>query len=273
MEPTSPPITTPEQLQAAFAKDVRGHILRDKTVRQVGCDPLPGPSARAFAGEPIIIHGQTLRPVVGGDIMVLKQIDSPLIRRTKQLIEHKRQLALNEIPEGTAPPASNYTDAELAEMVFQFTRPFTEVRDLLAKGVAHFRSTAALAIKESLPQIMLSQLVAAVEINYQLSFATFLGYEPRKKDETKSVTLFNIACGATDGFGWFTNYYCHLRIKCGVGEQELIEELPLARGFTLIAWSTENNGLVEVTRAGRGYVGQEVDDRLAAEAAAPADSK
>ena len=47
-------------------------------------------------------------------------------------------------------------------------------------------------------------------------------------------------------------------------DREIKDGLTLAQGFSMIAWCTENNGLVAVDRTGRHYLGQEVDARIAA---------
>ena len=44
--------------------------------------------------------------------------------------------------------------------------------------------------------------------------------------------------------------------------REILDELTLAQGFALIAWSIEHNPAYDVVRVGRGYIGQAVDERL-----------
>jgi hypothetical protein len=47
-----------------------------------------------------------------------------------------------------------------------------------------------------------------------------------------------------------------------MSDHEILDELHLARGFTLIAWAFENNGVTPVKVCGRAYIGQEVDRLL-----------
>jgi hypothetical protein len=46
--------------------------------------------------------------------------------------------------------------------------------------------------------------------------------------------------------------------------REILDELSLAQGFAMIAWSIEHNTVCDVVRVGRGYIGLEIDERLAA---------
>ena len=47
-----------------------------------------------------------------------------------------------------------------------------------------------------------------------------------------------------------------------MSDDEIMDRLTLAKGFSMIAWATENNGIAPVDRVGRGYIGREIDQRL-----------
>jgi hypothetical protein len=179
-------MTTQEQdLDALLAKDVEALRAREAVRRQAATDPLPGPAAAAWAGEPTRVHGFELRPVVGGDVILLKRLDSPLIRRTKELVEHFRKVSMGVIEEGTPCPESTYEDEEGVEMVYQFLVPIATARGALSLGRERFREIALQFVADRVPYPILAELIAAVEMNYQKSFSTFLRYEARKEGDSQ----------------------------------------------------------------------------------------
>ena len=169
-------------LDAALAKDVAALRERDAIRRSVAADPLPGPAARAFAGEPVQIHGFTVRPCRGGDVILLRRLDSPLIRRTKEIVEHFRKISAGEIPADAELTPTSYEDEEAVEMVYQFIRPIEEVRAALDQGRKAFRETALRIVADRVNYNQLPELIAAVEASYQASFETVQKYEPKGRE-------------------------------------------------------------------------------------------
>jgi hypothetical protein len=178
----SEPIRTQAELEAALAKDFAALRERDAIRRNIAADPLPGPAARAFAGEPLVVHGFTIRPCRGGDVILLRRLNSPLIRRTKEIVEHFRKVAAQELPLDAEMTPTSYEDEEAVEMVYQFVRPIEEVRAVLDRGRAEFRETALRLVADQVNYTQLPDLIAAVEASYQASFETFQKYTPKGKE-------------------------------------------------------------------------------------------
>ncbi len=165
-----------DTLDQQLAADAAALQLRETVRRAVAADPLPGPAAAAFAGWPVEIQGLTFRPATAGDIIILKQINSPLIRRTAELLEHARKVQLGELPAEAPLPVTPYDDEEAVEMVFQFTRPIAEVRRALRSGRAEFRRVALETVADSRTYADLNELVAAAEACYLGATDTFQRY-------------------------------------------------------------------------------------------------
>jgi hypothetical protein len=181
----NPPLTH-DELEAALAKDILAIREREATRRQVATDPLPGPAARAWAGEPVRVHGFTIRPCLGGDVILLKRLDSPLIRRTKELVEHFRKVADGELPEDAALPNSEYSDEEAVEMIFQFLVPIDDARRMVNQGRGYYREAALRYVADELPYPVIPELMDAVEQNYRASFDTFVRFAARTKEGEES---------------------------------------------------------------------------------------
>jgi hypothetical protein len=163
-------------LAAQLAADAAALQQRETVRRIAAAEPLPGPAAEAFAAGPVVLQGLTFRPATAGDVILLKQLDSPLIRRTAELVEHVRKLQIGELPPGTEPPVTPYDDEEAVEMVFQFTRPIAEVRLALREGRAAFRRRALETIADTRAYPDLNALVAAAEECYLAATRTFQRY-------------------------------------------------------------------------------------------------
>lgn len=201
----TPQPTPPLDLDAALAADAAALQQRQQAQRRANAEPLPGPLAGAFAAEPLQVLGITLRPVVAGDFILLKKLDSPLYRRTFELAEHQRRIKAGEIPADAPLPATNFDEEECVEMIWQFTVPLPVARAALRKGREHFRETALQAITDQSPVDALPQLVEAVVANFTAAFSTAVEYEGAAAAEgEETVFTTPAAAGATASAGGST---------------------------------------------------------------------
>jgi hypothetical protein len=184
MNPTPP--TNP--VEAALAADVALHQRRSAATRQANAEPFPGPLAAAFVAEPPAVAGLELRPIVAGDFILFRKLDSPLYRRTFQIAEHQRQIAAGEVPENTAPPETKFDEEECVEMIYQLSVPIATARAALKKGRDAFRETALAAVTDRVPVTAFPELVAAVVSHFTAAFSTAVRYES-PEDESKETVF------------------------------------------------------------------------------------
>lgn len=190
-----------------LAKDVAAHQAKQQHTRRANAEPLPGPLSQAFTLEEMQVFGFTLRPVVAGDFILLKKLNSPLYRHVFALDEHARKIKAGEIPENAPPPKSDYDEEECVEMIFQFTRPISEVRAALRSGREAFRETAHAAILDRVPAARLDvfpRLVATVVENFTAAFSTAVQYGAPDKAEEQTVFTTRPGVEATASAGGLT---------------------------------------------------------------------
>lgn len=194
-----PPATQPEAtaLAAALAAEVQAVRIGAADLRAAHANPLPGPLAAAFDPDPVSVAGFQIRPVVASDFAILRRLDSPLHRRTLELAEHQRQIAAGTLPPEAAPPETQFTEEELAEMVYQFTQPVRQVRAELARGRDAFRETALVAISDRLGVLDLPALVAAVVANFTAAFGPALGHAAPSAEGEETVNFSRPPAPAT----------------------------------------------------------------------------
>lgn len=151
------------------------HALERAALDRVSGDPLPGPLATAFCDTDIVAGGLHVRKVVPSDWIVLRTINSPILR----LIE---ELRMNP----KVDPKIEVTDEEHAEVVFQFTRTAKECRTILKQGKEHFRERAIEFMDaQDLHAVKVAEVVAAVMEQIRRSWETALHYQQEKEKDTK----------------------------------------------------------------------------------------
>lgn len=166
------------------------HGLERAALDRVSGDPLPGPLAQAFCDADIVAGGIPIRKVVPSDWIILRGLNSPIIR----LIEELRQNP-NEDPKLTV------SDEEHFEIIYQFTRPAKEGRQLLKQGKEVFRDKAVEWVDaQMLNPVQIQQAVAAVMEQIRRSWETALKYtqEQGKGEGTvdfKQATLQTASAG------------------------------------------------------------------------------
>ena len=177
-----------QTLEASIAAEVAAHEARLVALRAAHANPTPGPLAGAFdvpgpaldAGTLALARiGRTLRPVVAADFLLLKRLDSPLYRQAMAAAADCRSRREEASPGGlvTSPPTTEHDEAEAAEMIYQFTTPVRQCRNLLAQGRQAFREAALAATLDLLTPLETPAAVEAVVRNFVAAFATTLGHQ------------------------------------------------------------------------------------------------
>jgi hypothetical protein len=135
---------------------------------------LPGPLAGAFDDTgPGPIAGLRVRRLVHYDFVLLKKLDSPLLRQ------------LSAAPGGK----TEFDDESGYEMILQFTRPVLEVRALVERGRKAFRQLALEEIGLRLGPLEVAMLLKAVEAEFVRAFSTVVKYSSPESPES-SGTVF-----------------------------------------------------------------------------------
>lgn len=199
----SPQPAQADPVEAALHRDAAALHHRQQALRQANAEPLPGPLHAAFTG-PRQVLGFTLRPVVAGDFILLKQLNSPLYRQTFALAEHHRKISAQEIPAGTPLPATEYQDEECVEMVYQFVVPIAQARADLKRGRDYFRERACATVTDHAPVDALPTLLAATIENFTAAFATAIQYTAPQTEGEETVFTTPAAAGATASAGGST---------------------------------------------------------------------
>ena len=136
-------------------------------------EPFPGPLQAAFADLPTEIAGLRVRPVVHYDFIILKRVDSPLLRQLAIATTAKRKGKSKVTP---------FSDEESYAMIYQFTRP---VRELAAwwdrqpdpaRAVTAFRQLAREEIGLRLGPFEVGTLIGLIEREFVATFATAISY-------------------------------------------------------------------------------------------------
>ena len=157
------------------AKQLDAHLRGMDHREQAHKEPLPGSLLEAFAGLPDQIAGLRVRALCHFDFVILRRLESPLLR---QLVKSK-----------ASKPKTPYNDEEAYAMVYQFTRPAAEIADFFDKflnvksAAAAFRKVAREQIGLKLGPIEAGLLVKAVEREFVAYFSTAVNYGPQEADD------------------------------------------------------------------------------------------
>lgn len=223
-------------------------------MRRANADPLPGPLLDAFLPAPALT-----RPVVAGDFIVLKRLNSPLLEQFFKTHELARRVRA-----GTAAPeeqvSTTLTNDETAELLYLFGNPSGRTRALLAKlSIAEFRTQAVDWVNKSGAAEQLKERLDALQAAFSNIWRTALEYDAEDAAGETTVTFPVAAAGAPDGLGWWLDYLARLCSRFPWTRDFVLDELPMAEGFALLAWSVENNGIEPVRRVGKGYIATEIE--------------
>lgn len=171
---------------AREAAEVARYEARAEAREKANADPLPGPLLDAFLAPEAVAAGLRLQPIVAYHLVLLRALDSPLLRL---LAELGKPEAERREPE--------YSDDELFETLFVFTRPIAEVRTALCPPEAEalpgvprdqvaaakrrarvaFRQLALESIAYRLPTGDIDKVRDAVIYHFLKSLATQVAYE------------------------------------------------------------------------------------------------
>jgi hypothetical protein len=145
----------------------------------VAADPLPGPLALAFPSQPIRVGAFAVRPVVGIDIPLLKQLDSPLL---KQMAEAGKPAAERQ--------PTQFTDQDGWEMVLLFLSPPERIEAELARGREHFRKLARELVGLAMNPVLIGMLVDAVAQQFRRTFETAVEFTGKNTGTTETNAFF-----------------------------------------------------------------------------------
>lgn len=160
--------------------------------------PAPiAPPHEACAPGPRSLREIDLRPAVAWDLVVLQELDSPLVKVARIMMEGqppesvRREIRARvvELPGETPGQASARLNAEMAEAFFVFTHKPAEVRALLRQGREAFRETA-MATLDELPFTAAEELAEMIGEHFQNSFAAAFACEAEilaERASTKDV--------------------------------------------------------------------------------------
>ena len=151
---------TPEEQQLADAQQLM--LAREAA----SAHPLPGPLLDAFLSTQISAAGLTLQPIVASQITLLKRIESPILLRMAELAKPVEERM-----------AVTFTDEDIYELLFIFSRPIGELRALFSRiGREAFREAALEAVGDKLPPLAAQSLEAKVWDHFAAAFDTAVGY-------------------------------------------------------------------------------------------------
>jgi hypothetical protein len=145
---------------------------------RAAAEPLPGSLAEAFLEDAIeVIHGVKVRRVVASDWIILRWLNSPIVR---QMLEMQKPAAKREPVE--------YTAEEAYEICFQFTHNPKEVRALKEQGRKAFAEKAIEEFGDTFPTMEIAEsVVVAVSKQLQRSWATALSLAPKEEPAEKKT--------------------------------------------------------------------------------------
>lgn len=184
------------QAQVNFERAARAQY---QAKAEASMEPLPGPLADAF-GPDTIINGIRIRPVVHYDLVILRQLNSPLYRHMLEMgkPENERQ----EI---------KYTDDDGYMLVWQFTTPISQVREELGRGHESLKACALAATAYRLPPPVMAALITGVLDNFKRSFDVAVKYgAPEKEGESFSPSKPGPKTALAGGSTTFADLSGHL---------------------------------------------------------------
>lgn len=146
---------------------------RNDASRRAMADPLPGPLTEAFLSEDIMVDEIRVRPVMAGDFVLFKQLNSPIYRN---ILEADK-------PESERKEMILEDDSEAFQMIYQFTRPAFEVRNALKLGMESFKETAMREVADKYHPEKVARLVSAVAEQVRRSFGTAQKYGSDREPE------------------------------------------------------------------------------------------
>lgn len=137
--------------------------------------PLPGPLLEAFAQPALRAAGLTFAPLTAYHLVLLQQIDAPIIRKMQAAAEWRARQEGGETAD--EPQITSEVEA-IYEQIFLLTRPSREGRAALAAGRAAFREAALAAVADTLPADprVLAGVVEAAELHFVRAMSTRVEY-------------------------------------------------------------------------------------------------
>ena len=166
-----------KELYPGFRKEARAAAKRAQGMSEAAAEPLPGPLREAFAPEPVQAGGLRVRPLVHYDFVILRRLDSPLLKQLAAAADKARGR------KKSANAETPWTDEDGYEMIYQFTRPAEEVAAFFARyGVqarARFREVALREIGFKLGPVEVAALIPAVVSAFMNAFSTRVKFEPK----------------------------------------------------------------------------------------------
>lgn len=148
---------------------LRAFKRKQSLAAAANAEPLPGPLAEAFAGVPSEIAGLKVRPLVHWDFVILRRLDSPLLKHLGADMANGQK--------SKQAPKTSVSDDEASEAVFLFTRPCEDVDSLIEqKGLLEFRRQARRQIGMKLGPVEVQMLMGAIANEFVRYFSTAVKY-------------------------------------------------------------------------------------------------
>lgn len=174
---------TLEETIAAVPEEKRlSHNLRIAASNRANGDPLPGALSAAFTKSAIKVGPAMVRKIVASDWIVLRALNSPIIKLVEELAQRGDDKA-------APPPEVDITDQDEWDIAFQFTRAPSDVRKAMEGGPKEFRARAMEAIGDTLESATVKLIGIAVLEQIRRTWATPLQYK-QDMDKEGEVTFF-----------------------------------------------------------------------------------
>lgn len=162
-------------------REVLTEQFRRESVTEANTDPLPGPLGLAFPERSLRVGAFSIRPVVGIDIVILRQLNSPLIRQMAEAAKPKDQRT-----------ATEFSDEDGWEMCLQFLLSPVEAEAELKKGREQFREQARQRIGLRMNPVIIGQIVAAVTQQFTDAFATAVQFSKAEAEPPVEGGFFTV---------------------------------------------------------------------------------
>jgi hypothetical protein len=159
--------------------EIERESRRRLSVVEANTDPLPGSLAQAFPARCIRVGSFAVRPVVGVDMVILRHLDSPLLRQmaeARKPVEDRQQ--------------TQFTDQDGWEMALQFLADPARVEAEVSRGREHFAALARDLVGLRMNPIIIGMIVDAVAEQFRSCFATAVQFAANTQGDAEASPFF-----------------------------------------------------------------------------------
>ena len=165
------------EAQANFQKVISRFQSEDAAASDAKSKILPGPTLEAFHPDSdgsVTAGGLKIRRCKFWDMVILESLNSPLYRQLREGVK----------PEAERENISlSFTDQ--ACLVYQFSIPHKEARDLMFTGADAFKKKALDAVGEMIP-VEVIEAVQAAQLQVLAGFNSAIAYESKSDEDKKN---------------------------------------------------------------------------------------